>query len=77
MDRHALKDLIYGGMEELTQNSKYYYNSSVGTQYNHWTDQGKENLIGFIDMMASEIIKCRIAEDEQRSKDMVMKGLKS
>lgn len=75
MDRSALKDLLYGGIEELTQNKKYYYNSSIGAHYNHWTEQGAKELTEFMNLMAAEIAKCRVAEDEQRSKDMVMKEL--
>ena len=77
MNRAALKELMYGGIEELTQNSKFYYNSSIGSNYNHWTDAGKENLSEFMNMIAVEMHKCRQQEDEQRSRDLVLKELKS
>ena len=76
MNRAALKDLMYGGIEELTQNSRFYYSSSIGSNYNHWTDLGKENLFDFMSMIAAEMYKCRQQEDEQRGRDMVMKELK-
>ena len=44
MERAALKDLMYGAIEEMMKNSKYYYHSSIGANYSHWTDVGKENL---------------------------------
>lgn len=76
MDRAALKDLLYGGIEELTQNRKYYYNSTIGAHYNHWTEQGAQELTEFMNIMAAEIIKCRAKEDAERGKDMVMNELK-
>lgn len=75
MDRQALKDLMYGGLEEIINNGRYYYNSSIGSNYNHFTDAGKENVTKFMEMMAGEMFKCRQEEDAKRSKDMVMKEL--
>lgn len=75
MDRQALKDLMYGGLEEIISNGRYYYSSSIGSNYNHFTDAGKENVAKFMEMMASEMFKCRQEEDIKRSKDLVMKEL--
>lgn len=77
MERAALKELMYGAIEEMMKNSKYYYHSSIGANYSHWTDAGKENLQEFLNLMSYEVAKTRAAEDEQRSKDLVMKELKS
>jgi hypothetical protein len=77
MERAALKELMYGAIEEMMKNSKYYYHSSIGANYSHWTDTGKENLHEFLEMISYEVAKTRIAEDEQRSRDLVMKELKS
>jgi hypothetical protein len=75
MDRRALKDLMYGGIEEMTQNPKLYYSSSIGAHYSRWTDTGKENLAEFMNLIASEMAKCRAVEDEERSRQMVLKEL--
>lgn len=75
MERRALKDMLYGGIEEMLQNNRYYYHSSIGPNYSHFTDEGKKNLTEFLDMIAFEMKKCREAEDEQRSRDLVMKEL--
>ena len=77
MNRAALKDLMYGGIEEMTQNPRLSYNSSIGQEYCHWTDEGHKNIVEFMTYIASEMAKCRKLEDEQRSKDMVLKELKS
>jgi hypothetical protein len=75
MERRALKDMIYGSIEEMLQNNRYYYHSSIGSHYSHFTEEGKKNLGEFLDIIAFEMRKCRDLEDEQRSKDLVMKEL--
>jgi hypothetical protein len=75
MERQALKDMIYGSIEELLQDNRYYYHSSIGAGYSHFTDAGKQNLTELLDMVAFEMKKCRDAEDEKRSRDLVMKEL--
>jgi hypothetical protein len=75
MERQALKELMYGGIEELLKNSRYYYHSSIGPGYSHFTDEGKKNLAEFLDIVAHEMKKCRDAEDEQRSRELVIKEL--
>jgi hypothetical protein len=77
MERAALKELMYGAIEEMMKNSKYYYHSSIGASYGHWTDIGKENLQEFLEIISHEVAKARAAEDEKRSRDLVMKELKS
>lgn len=77
MNRAALKDLMYGGIEEMTQNPRLFYSSSIGVQYSHWTESGKENLAEFMNYMAAEMAKCKQVEDEERSKQLVLRELKS
>ena len=77
MNRQALKDLLYGGIEEMTQNARLFYRSSVGKEYSHWTEDGKENLSEFMNFMAQEMAKCRETEDDRRAKEMVIKELKT
>lgn len=77
MNRQALKDLMYGGIEEMTQNPRLFYSSSVGKEYSHWTEEGHKNLSEFMNFMAQEMAKCRKLEDDNRAKEMVLKELKS
>lgn len=77
MERRALKEVMYGSIEELMQNSKYYYYSSIGPQYSYWTEAGRTALNEYMDMIAHQIKKCQEEEDIQRSKDLVIKELKS
>ena len=41
MQKGAIKDLVYGGLEEIKNNRNYYYHSSVGFGYSHLTDEAK------------------------------------
>ena len=77
MNRQALKDLLYGGIEEMTQNPRLFYRSSVGKEYSHWTEAGKDNMTEFMNYMAQEMSKCREIEDDNRAREMVLKELKT
>ena len=76
MKKSSIKDLLYGGIMELMNNSEHYHNSGIGSKYNHFTESGKESVQAFLILM-SEIMF--IAESElldKRAKELVVKGLK-
>lgn len=76
MKKQAIKDLTYGGLIELINNSYYYYHSSVGAGYSHLTEEGKEAVAEYINMMAWKMKEAEETDLTQRSKDMVLKTLK-
>lgn len=76
MDDNALKDFIYGGTRELMKNRKYYYHSSVGAQYSHWTDEGFKALGDFMNLVGHQMIVNEEAALDKRAKELVLKGLK-
>jgi hypothetical protein len=76
MEKSAIKDLVYGGMEELINNSRYYYHSNVGRDYSRLTDQGKEAVVEFMDLMAWQIKKANELDLERRAKEQVLSALK-
>ena len=76
MDKAAIKDLVYGGLEELMNNNRYYYHSSVGSAYSHLTEDGKLAVVEFMDLMAWKIKECNNADLERRAKEQVMNALK-
>ena len=76
MERQALKEVLYGGIEELMSNPRYYYTSSIGVEYNHWTDQGRAALAEYIELLSYRIKRCQIEEDIKRSKEIVINELK-
>lgn len=77
MEKQAIKDLMYGGVSELMQNRRYYYKSSVGSSYCHWTDAGKEALDDFMKEITKYITAAEEKSLDERAKEMVLKELKS
>ena len=76
MDKQAVKDLMFGGLNELMNNRRYYYHSTVGGSYSHWTDEGKEALMEYMNVMGWKLKEAEEADLNKRSKDMVVNALK-
>lgn len=76
MEKGAIKDLTYGGLMELVNNKNYYYHSSVGSSYSHLTEQGKDAVIEFMNMVAWKMKEAEAADLERRAKEQVMSALK-
>jgi hypothetical protein len=57
-------------------NRTYYYHSSVGQQYSHWTDEGQKALAEYMNLIGYKIIETEEAILNQRAKELVLKGLK-
>ena len=76
MDKSAVKDLIFGGINELMRNRQYYYHSSVGQSYSYWTEDGQKALCEYMNVMGWKLKEAEEAELNRRSKDLVLKGLK-
>ncbi len=76
MEKSAIKDLVYGGLEELINNQRYYYHSTVGYSYSHLTENGKEAVADFMNIMAWKIREANDADLERRAKEQVLNALK-
>lgn len=76
MQKGAIKDLCYGGLEELLNNNRYYYHSSVGSSYSHLTEDGKLAVVEFMDMIAWKIKEAENQDLDQRAKKQVLDQLK-
>ena len=76
MDKQAVKDLMFGGVMELMRNNRYYYKSSVGGNYCHWTEDGKTALHEYIQIVSHKLWEAEEADLNKRSKELVLKGLK-
>jgi hypothetical protein len=77
MEKAAIKDLIYGGLEEILNNNRYYYHSTVGRDYSHLTDIGKQAVGEFMDIMAYKIREANEQDLDQRAKQQVIDQLKA
>ena len=76
MHKSAVKDLTYGGLLELVNNPRYYYHSSVGHSYSHFTNDGKDALDEFMHLMAWKMREAEEADLERRAKEQVLATLK-
>jgi hypothetical protein len=76
MDKQAVKDLMFGGINELMRNRTYYYHSTIGQNYSHWTEEGKTALLDYMHLMGWKLKEAEEAELNRRAKDLVIKGLK-
>ena len=76
MEKQAIKQLMYGGIKELMSDRKYYYNSGMGKNYSHFTDEGKVAVHEFVTEIAAYITEAEDKELDSRAKDMVLKELK-
>jgi predicted GIY-YIG superfamily endonuclease len=77
MDKGAIKQLMYGGIKELMNDRRFYYNSGMGRKYSHWTDEGKLAIYEFVSDISMYITDAENAELDNRAKEMVLKELKS
>ena len=76
MNKDAVKDLMFGGVTELMRNPHFYYFSSVGFEYCHWTEDGKEALQEYMELMAAKFHRAEQESLNKRAKELVIKGLK-
>ena len=74
--KQAIKDVLYGGMLEMTYNREYFYRSSVGSKYSHWTDEGKKELLHLLEQTTADMLDVEEELLTDRAKDMVMNKLK-
>jgi hypothetical protein len=76
MDSDSIKELMFGSIKELSKNRKYYYHSTVGINYSHWTDEGNAALSEFMNILVHKMHEVEEAELNKRAKELVIKGLK-
>lgn len=77
MDGHAIKDVTYGGLRELINNRRFYYHSTIGPQYSHFTEEGQQAVLNHVELMAWKIIEADNLELDLRAKNMVLDQLSS
>ena len=75
MKRDAIKNILYGGLSELTQNSHYYYRSPISSEYCYWTEEGEKAMVEFVSMVSSLMADADQAQLDTRAKELVMDGL--
>jgi hypothetical protein len=76
MEKTVIKDLMYGGLTELMNNKEFYYRSSVGADYSHWTEKGSIVMLDFVKSMTKQMHTAEDLSLNKRAKELVIKGLK-
>ena len=72
----ADKDRVYGALKEFTKNPRLWRSSTVGREYCHLTEEGKEVIADLMeDMLRTIDVLDRKALD-QRAKEITMDILK-
>lgn len=74
--KHILHKQVYAGLFEIIKDRECYYQSSVGRDYSHLTEQGKEAVVKWLEMTAWEMLKLEEAELDARAKKLVWQELK-
>jgi hypothetical protein len=72
----ANRSVVYGAMVEITKNPRLWYHSSVGREYCHFTEEGREVIA---DLMQEILRTVDILEKkalDQRAKEIVFDTLK-
>lgn len=69
------KKQVYAGILEILKDNKYYYYSTIGDNYCHFSEEGKIAIIDYIEQVAPTIIKKEQLEFEQRAKSTVWNEL--
>jgi hypothetical protein len=77
MNKQAIKDVLYGSIVEMTRSRDFFYQSSVGHNYSHWTEEGQRVVAYYINLMTPLILEIEEKELDERAKNLVVKELKS
>lgn len=77
MDRGAIKEFMYGGIAEIMRNRKYFYHSSIGSNYSHWTEDGQKAIAEYMLIVSQKMLEAEEAEIRNKAKEMTMGALKA
>jgi hypothetical protein len=75
--RSMNKDLVYGGLLELSKNKLVWHESSVSPEYSHLTEDGKDAIIHVVENMFRGLQTIHNQEVKEEAKRQTMESLKS
>jgi|TARA_R110000803_G_scaffold172119_2_gene235039 hypothetical protein len=76
MDKPLLRLTVYAALLDLVSDPDYYYHSSVGKEYSHFSDKGKQAIVDFVEIFAHTMLEVKHEEDIERSKGILLSELK-
>ena len=74
--RSMNKDLIYGGLLELSRNRLVWHESTVSPEYSHLTEDGKEAIIHVVENMFRGLQIIHEQEVKEEAKRQTLESLK-
>lgn len=74
--RSMHKDMLYGALLELAQNSKVWHESTVSPEYSHLTKDGKDAIVHVIEDMFRGLQTIHKQEVKEEAKRQTLEGLK-
>lgn len=72
----VLPDQVYSGILDILHNDMLYHNSFVGTEYCRLTEEGQQEVIKWINMLAPHMLAQENKELDERAKRLVVQELK-
>jgi len=71
-----LPNQVYAGLFEIIKDSHYYHHSTVSKDYSHLTEEGKDAVIKWLNIMACEMLEFERVELDARAKKVMWEELK-
>jgi len=70
------KDLVYGGLLELSRNKMVWHESTVSPEYSHLTEDGKVAIIHIVENMFRGLQIIHEAEVKEEAKRQTLEALR-
>jgi hypothetical protein len=80
MDKHSIdtfREQFYNGIKVILENERYYYESSVSSDYNHLTQDGINEVVQWVSIMAPHILKLATRDIEDHAKKLMLDTIKN
>ena len=74
--RSMNKDLVYGGLLELSRNRLVWHESSVSPEYSHLTEEGQKAIIHVVENMFRGLQTIHEQEIKEEAKRQTIESLK-
>lgn len=76
MNKQILKEVIYGGVNEIIQNPRLYYDGYGDERFSKFTEDGQRAMLEFMKTMAYKMSQANGIELNQKAKQLVVNNLK-
>ena len=71
-----LPNQVYAGLFEIIKDKNLYYQSSIDSKYNKFTEKGEQEILEWLKVMAPKMLEVEKAELDARAKQLVIEELK-